>query len=151
MRVRGLLVHVVLPVIAGAAIYVLWRAPSLLVFRWLDLVGADQFAHLARGAASPARPLLPSWVLFTLPDALWVYALTACLSRIWRGSRGASRVAWLSVGPVLGVGSELGQLAGVVPGTFDVVDLCAAAAAAALALLLNAREGESCVIVTSSR
>ena len=147
-----MLLHVVLPVIAGAAIYVLWRSPTLQVFHWLEAAGVGSVVRALRAAAAPARSLLPPWVLLSLPDGLWVYALTAWLAQIWRGAKGRARVAWLSVGPCLGVGSELGQWAGLVPGTFDVADLIAGAAAAALSLALNARRGEpSCGVVISNR
>ena len=30
---------------------------------------------------------------------------------------------WLYVGPILGIGAELGQLLLIIPGTFDIMDL----------------------------
>lgn len=153
MRYRGLVVHVLLPVVAGAAIYVLWRSPFLRVFQWLDTAGAATPVRSLRAAVMPARAWLPSWVLFSLPDGLWVYALTSWLTRIWRDAAGRGRWLWLSIGPVLGIGSELGQWAGLVPGTFDVVDLVGGVAAGGLALALGLRRGgtPSCETATSNR
>ena len=128
--------HVALPVALGAAVYLLWRAPHLRVFRWAEAVRADAAVERLRAWAAGARPHLPEAFLFSLPDALWVYALTAALALVWRRERGPAAAAWLAVGPLLGVGSELGQRAGMVPGTFDPLDAALCALAAGLAWLL---------------
>ncbi|HEX5727142.1 MAG TPA: hypothetical protein VFX98_16815 [Longimicrobiaceae bacterium] len=121
---------------AGGAVYLLWRAPHLRLFRWAEAVRADGLvARLQLGAAG-ARESLPDLLLFSLPDALWAYALTAALALVWRARRGAAALAWVSLGAVLGVGSELGQLARAVPGTFDPADAVLCALAAALAYVL---------------
>lgn len=72
MRHRGLLEHVLLPVVAGAAIYVLWRSPSILVFHWLDTAGAGPVVRSLRAQVAPARAWFPSWMLLSLPDGLAV-------------------------------------------------------------------------------
>ena len=130
------LVHVVAPVALGAAVYLLWRSRRLPVFRLVEAVRADALVRGAREHAAGARPLLPDAVLFAVPDALWVYALTAALALVWRGRRGRLGAAFVSLGVVLGVGSEGGQLAGTLPGTFDPMDAVLGAAAGALALFL---------------
>jgi hypothetical protein len=122
--------HCAAPLGLGGFIYLSWRPTGLLMFDWAEALGLGSVLAAWRGAVAPSGELVPEAVLYSLPDALWVYALTAWFSRTWPSPR--LRGKWLGAGLALGVGGELGQLAGVVPGTFDPVDLvgCAAAAGA---------------------
>jgi hypothetical protein len=129
--------HVAVPVILGAAIYVLFRSPRLRVFQWLDAMGLGTTVPAARVWARPLADRLPEWLLFSAPDGLWVYGLTACLALVWRGEPGRARWAWLCVGLALGAGGELGQWMGLVPGVFDPADLLLCVAAWGAALVLN--------------
>jgi hypothetical protein len=131
------LLHVALPVLLGAAIYVLFRSPRLRVFGWLRAAGLGDAVPAARAWAGPAAEHLPSWLLYSAPDGLWVYGLTACLALVWRGAPGRARRAWLCAGVVLGAGGELGQLAGRVPGVFDPADLLLCLLVGAAAIVLN--------------
>jgi hypothetical protein len=106
------LLHGVLPVVAGAAIYVLFRAPHLRVFGWLRAMGLGDAVPAARAWAGPAAEHLPQW-------------------------RGPARRAWLCAGIALGAGGELGQLAGLVPGVWDPADLLLCGLAWAAAIHLN--------------
>jgi hypothetical protein len=128
---------VVLPIALGAAIYVLWRAESLLVFRWIGAAGLRGPVHAARQSLAGVRPLLPAWILYSLPDALWVYAGVAFYAILWREGPGRTRMFWTNLPAVLGIGGELGQFVGWVPGTFSVPDLVLCMLAWWAALMLN--------------
>jgi hypothetical protein len=135
-----LTLHSVLPVLTGGAIYVCWRAQSILMFAWFRRIGLAPLIIRLRDFSAPAGPFLPRWVLFSLPDALWIYALTAFLASFWLNvGNHKLRLAWLSVGFVLGAGAEFGQLVGVVHGTFDPADffLCLTAFVSALVITQN--------------
>jgi hypothetical protein len=139
-KISFLTLHAVLPVLIGGVIYVCWRAQSILMFAWFRQIGLDPLIIRLRNFSAPAMSFLPSWFLFSLPDALWVYALTAFLANSWlKVNHQKLRFAWLSVGFILGAGAELGQLVGVVPGTFDLVDffLCLTAFVSALVITQN--------------
>lgn len=110
-RAAFFLIQVVLPIAVGACIYVGWRSTDLLVFRWLEAVGADGLI------VRPDVPL-PFWVLYALPDGCWVYAYTSWMLLIW-----GRMVPWVYSGVVLALGAELGQLVGLVPGTYDNLDM----------------------------
>jgi hypothetical protein len=135
-RVRRVMIHVVGPVAAGAAIYLLFRTPHLLVFSWTRAAGLAGMLASARHSLSPVAAAMPEWMLYSAPDGLWVYALTAAMLAVWRGDRSPGRYPWIAAGVVLGAGGELGQLAGFVPGTFDIADLLFSVAAFAAALYL---------------
>ena len=131
-----LLVAVVLPVLAGAGIYTLWRSKNLLVFTWYRWVGLSPWVMDLRREAARVRHIIPGVILYSLPDALWVYSFTALLGFIWSGQRsGIGRRLWIMLPLALGVGGEFGQLWHVVPGTFDWADLGAYFAAWFAALI----------------
>jgi hypothetical protein len=115
--------HVIVPLILGALIYVLWRKDTLLVFDWLRACRLEQPTATLRQLAKPLGETLPRWVLFSLPDGLWVYATVSCMLLIWRRSSGIAATIWVLMGPFLGIASELGQLFRVVPGQFDIKDM----------------------------
>ncbi len=126
-RVTFFLTQVVLPIAVGACIYVWWRSTDLLVFRWIELVGASDLV---------VRPevALPSWVLYSLPDGCWVYSYTSLMLLIWR-----RMVPWVYSGGILALGAELGQLVGIVPGTYDNLDMAFYVGAFILAGVVHAQ------------
>ena len=123
-KVSLFILQVVIPTLVGAAIYTLWGTRTLLVFKWYNAFGLTRTVAYLRTVAGP-RSALPSVVIFSLPDALWVYALTATMCCIWWDIDGLGKRIWICAGVLLGVAGELGQLFGLVPGTFDPLDLLA--------------------------
>lgn len=119
------LLYCALPILVGGLIYLAFRDDSLLMFRWAGWVGLDGLIEAGRGYSLPYRPFIPDWILFSVPDGVWVFASTAFFARLWHDGHWALRVVWIGMGPVLAIGGELGQHAwlGLVPGTFDPADL----------------------------
>lgn len=109
---------VALPIAIGASIYLLFRTTSLLVFQWLIAVGLFDVTISVRGYFSQIQ--LADWLLYCLPDGIWVYALTNWMILIWEGCPPAP---WLLIGLILGVGGEIGQALSIVPGTYQHLDL----------------------------
>ena len=141
--------HAVGAVTLGATIYLLWRSPGLLVFRWAAWLGLASPLAGARSAVAVVRPVLPDWFLFSAPDALWTYALTVVLVAVWRGAVGWAAVAWCAVPLVLGGGGEIAQALGILPGTFDPTDLSLSLVAFAAAFIPFFRSGqiaETCIV-----
>jgi len=134
VRARLLLLHVVAPLATGSLIYVLWRRESLLVFTWLRAVGCGSLVLGARALLAPWRTHLPQFLLFSLPDAFWVYAFTSAIRLIWAGQRRSiNTIFWVAVPSALALGSEMGQFLRIVPGTFDWSDVVAYSLAGLLA------------------
>ena len=117
-RLRRFTTHVVVPTGMGATIYILFRTTNLLVFDWLKAIHLSEFAFYLRHLSSEIT--LPGWLLYSMPDGLWAYAITSWIILIWDR---APPLAWLSAGAVLAIGSELGQLIGIVPGTYQHRDV----------------------------
>lgn len=130
--------NVLLPIIIGAGIYTLWRSPHLLVFHWFDQVGLIHFVERARQVASIYRSSIPQIILYSLPDALWVYSFTAALVLIWEtDSSSLHRLLWLLLPMVSAIGAEFGQAFHWVPGTFDWWDVFSYFIAGILGLKLS--------------
>jgi hypothetical protein len=128
------LLHIALPIGLGAAIYLLWRSPQLLVFRWVEWVGLSGAVDTARVLAHAPGAHLPQAVLFSLPDGLWVYGLTAAMTLVWNAESSlVARRCWVGVALVLALTTEAGQAVRLVPGTFDFADVVFCVAAAVLA------------------
>lgn len=94
-----ILSFVLLPVLLGIGIY-LYR------FEWVDI-----------------QTKVPSWVAYTLPDFLWLFALLQTMRLIWHTEKWVW--FWLFLCTFLSIGSEVLQLAGDIPGTFDHIDIAA--------------------------
>ncbi len=122
---RYVLLYCALPILVGGLIYLAFRDDSLLMFRWAGWVGLDELIHAGRVHSLPFRSFVPNWVLFSVPDGVWVFAATAFFARLWHDGHWALRVFWIGMGPGMAIGGEFGQLPilGLVPGTFDPADL----------------------------
>jgi len=144
MKIRVLL-HVVSPLLIGGAIYICWRDPSLVLFDWFQAIGLSSSVEGIRAVTLPYAAQLPRWLLYSLPDALWVYAAIMLMDCIWheRRTRRVNRRLWLWSGPLLAIVIELGQLAGLIRGSFDPYDLVLSAAASCVAALVIMTSGKS--------
>mgnify|MGYP006971705643 CR=1 FL=1 len=133
-----LALYCALPILVGGLIYLAFRDTSLLMFRWAGWVGLDVVIDAMRVYTLPHRPSVPDWILFSVPDGVWVFACTAFFARLWHDGHWFFRAFWIGMGPALAIGGELGQLPfiGLVPGTFDPADLVFYVACTAAALWL---------------
>ena len=134
MTVRYLLLAVVLPIVIGGLIYLLFRTDSLLMFAWADQLLLTDLIVRGRAAAAPLLPHVPGFVLFSVPDGVWVFSATAFFARLWHDGPLWMRAGWIGITPAMAIGGELGQITGLVPGTYDVLDMLAYITATAGAL-----------------
>lgn len=107
--------------LVGGMVYLLFRPRTLLLFAVLDKLGFGETIGRWRMAVSAVS--LPEFVLYSLPNGIWVISYVLVIDGVFSSSPVATRLRWASVIPVLGVGSELLQGVGVMPGTFDWADL----------------------------
>jgi len=133
----GFAVHVFFPIAFGAFIYLTWRSTRLKAFDWFESWGLKDSVIWLRTAFHGWDESLPEWFLFALPDGLWCYAATAFFARTWADQDTRWAWGWTLLAPALGCGGEIGQVIGIVPGTFDWWDLWISAAAAVLAIGLG--------------
>ena len=115
--------NVVSPILLGSFIYLVFRDKRILFFHFAEFIGATSVIDHFRITFLPIRQFVPRWVLYSLPDALWVYSLTSFMLPFWYFERSKIRFFWILIGPIAGVLSEMLQLLKIIPGTFDFVDL----------------------------
>jgi len=105
----------------GGLIYVLYRSEETLLLRLADALGMGD--DIGRWRQSAAMLTLPEWVVYSLPAGLWAFSYVLIVDSLTRGQPWKGRVLAISFVPLVGAASELMQAAGLLPGTFDWVDL----------------------------
>ena len=113
---KKLVLHIILPIFVGSTIYVLFREKTLLMFDWFSYLKLDFIIDSLRNNFYGYRTYIPKSILFSLPDALWVYSFTMFLSIYFK-----NRIL-LSIIFIGSITTEISQLCFVV-GTFDIYDV----------------------------
>lgn len=112
-----------LTLLCGGLIYVLFRTATLKMFVWYKTIGLGGLTNGLRKLTFKFANELPEWILFSLPDGLWVFSYVCSMLAIWQNSVSSKNAFWILIIPILAIGSEIGQLFGLVVGTFDFADL----------------------------
>lgn len=107
----------------GGLIYVLFRSYSLTMFIWFDVLGLSNIIESARNISLQYSGTLPSWVLYSLPDGLWIFSYVCLTTLIWFDSSIKKLLTWVLIIPIVAILSEVGQLSTFIPGTFDIIDI----------------------------
>src|SRR5690606_36662183 len=116
-----ILLHVLLPIFVGGLIYLLFRSKSLIMFNWFDTIGILDLIQTFRNYFIGIKEIVPIWVNYSLPDALWVYSFTSTILLFesnWKVLK-----FWLLVPFLFGPLIEIFQLFRLFPGTYDPSDL----------------------------
>lgn len=121
MRVtlQRVLLLVIAPLVLGAVVYVAWRPTDVVLVGWFPVA----IVHALRTTLGAWH--LPRVLVESAPDLAWAWAFGAALALVWRARPWRAKAPWLAAGLVVAASSEIGQLWGVLPGTFDVIDLAA--------------------------
>lgn len=82
-----------------------------------------------------------------LPDLAWAWSFGAGVALFWWSKPWRASAPWIVAGGALAMFMEVGQALGVVPGTFDRVDLLAIAVGYALGAVIARRHARR-VLVT---
>ena len=121
MREKKSIICSVLLLVSGGMLYVLFRSRHILMLRIADATPLSRHLSHLREAASDWHPY--DWVVYNLPGALWAGAYILFIHSLMHRVNASIRWKWACVIPLIGAFSELGQAAGIVPGTFDLLDL----------------------------
>ncbi len=109
--------------VLGGSIYVLWRPSSLVMFGWFSAIGLGQPVEVLRQWVAPFAVHLPSWVYYSLPQALWLLSGCVAIHAIWKDWHLVSAQTWALIVLAIASGGEIGQALHVVPGVYDPTDL----------------------------
>lgn len=113
---KKLVLHIILPIFVGSGIYVLFREKTLLMFDWFSYLKLDFIIDFLRNNFYGYRTYIPKSILFSLPDALWVYSFTMFLSIYFKNRM---LLSMIFIGSII---TEISQLWFVI-GTFDIYDV----------------------------
>jgi hypothetical protein len=104
----------------GGMTYLLFRPQTLLMFHVTDAIGLSAAINSMREGISSQ---LPEFIIYNLPGALWAAAYILTIDSLMFRQSVMPRILVSGIIPVIGAVSELLQLIGLLPGTFDVADL----------------------------
>lgn len=125
----------------GGIIYLTWRPESLLMFMWADELSLLHIIDALREFANEYLPTPPTWILNSLPHALWLFCGIVLLESVWKKESMCWFIFW-SIGLIaISLLSELGQTSGFIPGAYDLGDMAGmlVASVAAYALIIGAK------------
>lgn len=111
----------ILSLISGGFIYLFLRKPPA-VFQAVipkNYMTAIRELSLARNLSTNT----PDWVIYNLPDCLWMFSFTLAICVIWDFKLHRQSKFWLAVCFLSGIGFEILQHMSLVPGVFDWKDL----------------------------
>ena len=104
----------------GGMTYLLFRPQTLLMFHVTDALGLSAVINSMRKGISSQ---LPEFIIYNLPGALLAAAYILTTEYFLYRQSVKARILVAGIIPVIGAVSELLQLTGLLPGTFDVADL----------------------------
>jgi len=119
----------------GGMIYILWRSDTLIMFNWFTHLGIDEMIERMRTISAPFSKQLPSWLIYSAPNALWFFSGIIAFDIIW-GKESQMKIFWISLFFILAIGSEIAQAIDMISGTFDFQDLALMLIAGSLATLV---------------
>lgn len=121
MKSKIILFSGFLTFLVGSLIYILFRSSHLKMFSWFDNLGLSSLIFSLRNEVKNYQ--LYEWILFSLPDGLWLFSYMSVTLYIWKGKISLSNVFWILFIPLIAISSEIGQYFQIIPGTFDSIDI----------------------------
>ena len=109
-------INIILPIFIGGMIYILFRSQKLWLFHWFYALNLGEIINFMRSSVQEIKNFVPKTILFSLPDALWVYSFTMFISLFFKNFYIVSSIF------IMSMLTEILQLF-FVTGTFDIYDL----------------------------
>lgn len=111
----------ILLLLCGIGIYLLFRSETIRLNQWFSAIGHSETVDILRQGVQQWN--VPEFVKFSLPDGLYCASYILLMDAVWHKSRTWPRIAASSAMPLVAIGHELLQGAGLARGTFDWCDL----------------------------
>lgn len=119
----------------GGLIYIRYRSESLLMFDWFHNLGLSDSIEDFR--SNSEMPNVYDWVKYNLPAGLWLFAYMCVIDAVWGKDKNRVSMYFLYVLPLLAVASEFMQFVGLLPDTFDAMDLLSYVSAILLFVIIK--------------
>jgi hypothetical protein len=141
LKIKTILLNAILPLFIGGLIYLLFRSETLIMFDWIRFLGFKESLDFLRNDFNIIKSFIPNWVLFSLPDGLWVYSFSSAIIIIWNDNRKVL-ILLLTIPLIFGPVVELLQFLKLFKGTFDIKDLIITIVAFILSLNFNLKTNQ---------
>ncbi|MBK8355374.1 MAG: hypothetical protein IPL13_08370 [Saprospiraceae bacterium] len=102
-------------------IYAFARPGTIYLNQWLDQIVGDNFQQNLSAMISGFE--IPGWIIYSLPDALWMMALITLILFIWDFKLNVRSIPWIVSAIITGIPFEIFQGFHLIRGTFDRNDL----------------------------
>ena len=112
-----------IPLILGGIIYAIYRTENLKMFKWFKELGIYNEIKKIRDNDGVKTIKMPEWIIYSLPDALWLLSLNFTIIIFWKFKINKHSIIWIILTTIIGLYSEIGQYLKIIPGTFDNKDL----------------------------
>lgn len=93
------------------------------MFSWAKFLNLSWLVDNTRVIASRTEFMQYPHFIYSFPYAFWVVSFCCCVGSIWHRDVTAAGTIWRVTAPVIAIGSEILQFVGLLPGSFDVIDL----------------------------
>ena len=110
----------ILLLVIGGILYIIYRDKSLIMFSWFEMVGLDNLIDNIREYVK-IHPYC--WIKYNLPAGLWLFSYMFMMDAIWNDCKSVNKELFIGILPAIALLSELMQIFGLCPGTFDIFDL----------------------------
>ena len=122
---RGILIFVsVCLLLIGWLIYLIYRPTNLYMFKVFEVTDSFRIlTHLRNFDYLPQRQYVPEWIIYNLPDGLWLLSYMMLMDVIWENGDKVKRFLFVFFMPVIIMVWEIMQGFQVVEGTWDIGDM----------------------------
>lgn len=122
MEQRSLvLLGILMCLFCGTLIYATTRSESIYLNQFLVQVAGRDILSSLQSVVENSR--IPRWIIYSLPDALWMWTLTILVLLIWDFKLHRKSILWVAGAVLAGILLEVLQGFNIGYGTFDVTDL----------------------------
>lgn len=109
--------------LCGGLIYLAFREGHLKMFDWFEKISLMEELNFFRNSTLKYSFYLPDWVVYSLPDGLWLFSYVSLVMAFWKNKIQINSLFWILFLPIWALAHEIGQFFHLVQGTFDFVDV----------------------------
>lgn len=119
---RKYLAFITIPLFLGLIIYIGFRVPTIKLFYFFEQKDLYVWVNQLRHEIYFLTEYLPDWVIFSLPDGLWLFSCISLILFIWKNNEKLGSV-WALIALSLSISSEFLQHGKIIKGTYDSIDI----------------------------
>ena len=81
-----------MPLLVGGSLYLLYREQRLLMFTWIKTINGEEYLKRLRELLIFYNFELDDWIIYSLPNALWLYSLLSFINGVWKPYKVTNRL-----------------------------------------------------------